>query len=58
MPQLKTEALIDCLENMRIRLYELYVYTLDIEMGDALLNESNKLNQIISQLKKLLVKPA
>jgi hypothetical protein len=51
--KLNIEALITNLELMRIRLYDMYVYTLDIGLGDMLLSESNNLKQIIEALKKI-----
>jgi hypothetical protein len=61
MPTLNIGVLISTLKDTRIRLYELYVYTLDMGMADALLNECNRLDQIIRQLEPLSgqsVKPA
>jgi hypothetical protein len=51
--RLNIDALINRLELMSIRLYDMYVYTLDIHLADQLLAETNNVNQIITALKKI-----
>jgi hypothetical protein len=57
MARVNVRVLIGCLENIRVRLYELYVYTLDMSMADALLWESNKIAEIIKQLETIAPDP-
>ena len=57
MSKLNIKVLIDCLRSTQHHLYDLYVYTLDIPMADALLHESNRLGEIIRQLKQISGNP-
>jgi len=54
MPSLNLEALINMLRRRQSNIYNLYVYTNDLSLADALLHESQSLGQIIDQLKILL----
>lgn len=54
MPTLDINVLIRSLEGTRVRLYELYVRVLDLGVADALLRESLHIEQIITQLRKLV----
>jgi hypothetical protein len=51
--KLNIDALINRLELMSIRLYDMYVYTLDLHLADQLLTETNNVKQIIAALRKI-----
>lgn len=54
MPTLNLGALIKALRQRQSNIYNLYVYTNDLGLSDALLRESQCLGQIIDQLQNLL----
>lgn len=54
MPTLDVKELIRILEGSRRRLYGLYIHVLDLGVSDALHRESLYIEQLITQLRKLL----
>jgi hypothetical protein len=54
MPSLNIQLLINMLRRRQTNIYNLYVYTNDLSLADALLHESQSLGYIIDQLKILI----
>jgi len=54
MPTLDVKALIRTLTGSRRRLYDLYLAEKDFGIADALLRETQHIDQLIAQIRKLL----
>jgi hypothetical protein len=56
MPKLSIPALIEVLEKQRVRLYEIYIDIVNVEMADRVLYETVVLEQLITTLQTLVPK--
>lgn len=56
MPTLSIPRLIELLENQRVRLYELYIDIVNVEVADRVLYETVALEQLITTLRTLVPK--